>query len=475
MAGISKHDQSTSPTGDATKELELDHVLEMLPVGFFHYRLLIMCGLCFMADGLEVNLLAYISQCAGDEWGLSNAEVSSIAGVVFLGITLGSFVFGVLADRIGRRKCFLLSCLLISFFGFISGASPNVATLIIFRAIAGFGIGGANIPFDLLAEFMPISQRGQFGVYIELFWTFGSMIVAGLAWGTLDRDGWHNLAYYTAIPVAITCIASYFYLPESPRWLLIKGHHEQAKKIIEEAASLNGYKLPQFNLKAIEEIHENEKPTYRDLFGTPYLKRVTTILVSVFSLYGFTYYGMVLFVGRLYTKDDNGNVCSFDYADIFINTSAEIIGIFLSAFLLMKAGRVTTMVATYFIAGLGVLILAIPMGSGGVIFFAMVSRACIMAATGVTWVITAELFPTDLRTIAHCFCLAISRIAAFISPFMIYSSLNLTTIGCTLGVVNLIACAFSYFLPETGGNLHSFQFPAAYSSSYHLLYLMSYI
>ena len=75
-------------------------------------------------------------------------------------------------------------------------------TLIIFRSIAGFGIGGANIPFDLLAEFMPISQRGQFGVYIELFWTFGSMIVAGLAWGTLDRDGWHNLAYYTAIPVA---------------------------------------------------------------------------------------------------------------------------------------------------------------------------------------------------------------------------------------------------------------------------------
>ena len=243
MAVVHKDDQSTS-NGDVIKEMELEEALEALPIGFFHYRLLFMCGLCFMADGLEVNLLAYISQCAGEEWSLNDAEISLIAGIVFLGITVGSFVFGILADRVGRRKSFLLSCFLISFFGFISGASPNFITLIILRAIAGFGIGGASIPFDLLAEFMPISQRGAFGIYIELFWTLGSMLVAGMAWGTLDRDGWHNLAYYVATPVAITCIASYFYLPESPRWLLIKGHHEEAKRVIEDAASVNGFQFP---------------------------------------------------------------------------------------------------------------------------------------------------------------------------------------------------------------------------------------
>ena len=357
----------------------------------------------------------------------------------------------MLADRVGRRNSFLVSCLLISFFGFISGASPNVETLILFRAIAGFGIGGASIPFDLLAEFMPISHRGQFGIYIELFWTFGSMMVAGLAWGTLDRDGWHNLAYYTAIPVAVTCVVSYFYLPESPRWLLIKGRREEAKKVIEDVAAINGFKLPNYNLKAIEDTDEDQKRTYAELFSTPYLTKVTSLLVAVFSLYGFTYYGMVLFVGRLYTEDDGGDVCSFDYADIFINTSAEIVGVFLCAFLLLKTGRVTTMEATYFVAGFCVLILAIPMGPGGTIFFAMVSRAAIMAATNVTWVITPELYPTELRTIAHCFCLAISRIAAFISPFMVYSSLSLSAVGVVLGVLNLIACVCSYFLPETGG------------------------
>ena len=451
MAKYDEHTKGATSTENHAEEIDLEQALEMLPVGFFHYRLLFMCGLCFMADGLEVNLLAYISQCAGDEWNLSDAEISSIAGVVFLGITLGSFFFGILADRVGRRNSFLVSCVLISLFGFISGASPNVATLITFRAIAGFGIGGASIPFDLLAEFMPISHRGQFGIYIELFWTFGSMMVAGLAWGTLDKDGWHNLAYYTAIPVAVTCVVSYFYLPESPRWLLIMGRRDGAIKVIEDAAATNGCILPHFNLKAIEEVNEDEKRTYVDLFSTPYLTRVTSLLVAIFSLYGFTYYGMVLFVGRLYTEDDGGTVCAFDYADIFINTSSEIVGVFLCAFLLMKTGRVTTLEATYFTAGFGVLILAIPMGPGGTVFFSMVSRAAIMAATNVTWVITPELYPTELRTIAHCFCLAISRIAAFISPFMVYSSLSLSAVGTVLGILNLLACAFSYFLPETGG------------------------
>ena len=208
-----------------------------------------------------------------------------------------------------------------------------------------------------------------------------------------------------------------------------------------------------------------------DLFGNPYLTKVTTLLVTIFSLYGFTYYGMVLFVGRLYTKDDSGNICSFDYADIFINTSAEIVGVFLCAFLLMKTGRVTTMEATYFTAGLGLLVLSIPMGPGGTVFFAMVSRAAIMAATNVTWVITPELYPTELRTIAHCFCLAISRISAFVSPFMIYSSLTIPLIGCIIGVLNLIACACSYFLPETGGsgNFCELTTSTSYSLSHHLL------
>lgn len=71
----------------------------------------------------------------------------------------------------------------------------------------GFGVGGAYVPFDLLAEFLPPSHRGKFLIYIEFFWTMGSLMVAGLAWALLPTYGWRVLAYVTAVPVTGECSA----------------------------------------------------------------------------------------------------------------------------------------------------------------------------------------------------------------------------------------------------------------------------
>ena len=101
--------------------------------------------------------------------------------------------------------------------GFLSGAAPNYPSLLVFRTLCGFGVGGSTIPFDLLAEFLPNSHRGRFLIYIEYFWTLGSMFVAGVAWVLLSSSGWRVLTYVTAIPVAVSLVGSVFVLPESPR------------------------------------------------------------------------------------------------------------------------------------------------------------------------------------------------------------------------------------------------------------------
>jgi putative MFS transporter len=92
---------------------------------------------------------------------------------------------------------------LISGAGLASGVSPNYTFLIICRATVGFGVGGAVVPFDLLAEFLPNNHRGKFLIYIEGFWTVGSIFVAGVAWWMLSSGGWRLLTIITAIPV--TC------------------------------------------------------------------------------------------------------------------------------------------------------------------------------------------------------------------------------------------------------------------------------
>ena len=428
--------------------LTLDEAIDMVPIGKFHYRLLGMTGLTFMADALEVNLLSFISVCAGNTWNLMEAEIASISSVVFVGIVIGSVFFGIFADRLGRRMGFLLASFIISFFGFLSGASPNYATLITFRAFTGFGVGGVSVAFDLLAEFLPSNARGKFLTYIEYFWTVGAMMVAGIAWAILDTQGWRTLTFLTAIPVTVTCIYSYLYCPESPRWLMIKGRIEEAEKNIRDAAVVNGFVMPPFSLLPEE---EKDDCKFVDLVDTEPVRNISLPIWVIWTGFGFTYYGMILFTSRIYevdTGEDDG-ICSFDYSAIFVNTAAEAAGVSICALCIDSVGRVNTTVGGYFFAGMFVFMLGMAKSSSAVLALSMISRMFIMSASNSVWVMTPELYDTDTRTLGHATAAALSKAGAFLSPYVVFSSIDTISVSIILFIVNLFSAAVTLLLPET--------------------------
>lgn len=298
---------------------------------------------------MEISLLSFVSTCAGDEWGLSNFQRASVTGAVFSGELIGGLFWGPVADKYGRKKAFLMASSLICSFGFLSGVASNYESLLIFRAIVGFGVGGLTVPFDLLAEFLPSGDRGKFLMYIEYFWTFGSMFVAGVAWASLDQIGWRGLSFITAVPVTLSSLAAIVYLPESPRWLLIKGRFKEAETVIKDAALINGIDVGPINLdnqtsaEAPDDVlwgqFSNKKmddTKFTDLINTPKMRRVSLPLWVIWSAFGFTYYGIILLVGRIYTTDTESSVqtCSFNYQPIFINASAELVGVFIAALII---------------------------------------------------------------------------------------------------------------------------------------------
>lgn len=85
-------------------------------------------------------------------------------------------------------------------------------------------------------------------IYIEGFWTLGSMFVAGVAWLALSSEGWRVLTLITALPVAVSSFACIAFLPESPRWLVTQGRSEEAAEVVRYAAAVNGYHIPDFKL-----------------------------------------------------------------------------------------------------------------------------------------------------------------------------------------------------------------------------------
>jgi MFS family permease len=405
-----------------------------------------------------------VSTCAGTDWDLADSEVALIASMVFVGVLVGALFWGPFADKYGRRLAFILGCSIIILFGFLSGVAPNFGVLLAFRALVGFGVGGSTIPFDLLAEFLPNSHRGRFLIYIEYFWTIGSMFVAGTAWALLSSAGWRVLVYVTAIPVTVSLIFSIFVLPESPRWLLEKGRIPEAEVIMREAIAYNGTTLSpsraSFRLKHVPVEH----PDFSLVdFVKPGQCGLSVPLWTVWVAFGFAYYGIILFVTRIFdhTNDNDDDLnddetCDFDYEEIFFSAFSELIGVLVASFIIDSYGRVPTQTILYFLSGVGALMMGLLSAHGSsdaaVAVFGVVARCSIMGASCATWVCTPELFPTHLRATGHSIASSVSRLGAFSAPFIVDNhSFSEFSVGLVLAIVSIVAAGAAFTLPETKG------------------------
>lgn len=449
---------------DEGEERALEDILEDIPIGRFHYRLLVICGMAFMADAMEVSLLSFVSTCAGADWDLSDSEIALIASIVFIGVLIGALFWGPFSDKYGRRKGFIFGCGIIIFFGFMSGLSPNYGSLLFFRGMLGFGVGGSTVPFDLLAEFLPNSHRGRFLIYIEYFWTLGSIFVAGIAWILLSDSGWRVLVYVTALPVTISLAWAIFVLPESPRWLLEKGRTAEAEEVMRQSILANGTELGYpIRLKPSVEREDEVKGVSMTDFVKPGQRGLSIPLWTVWFAFGFAYYGIILYVTRVFDHtneddgdDDSNDSCDFEYSEIFLSAFAELIGVLVAAYIIDRWGRIRTQTSMYFFAGVGALLMGVMNATGTsdevIAAFGILARCSIMGASCATWVCTPELFPTHLRVTGHSIASSVARIGAFAAPFVVDDhAISLFAVGLILAIVNFVGTGSAAVLPETLG------------------------
>ena len=279
--------------------------------------------------------------------------------------------------------------------GILSGLSPNYESLVVFRGMVGFGVGGCSVPFDLLAEFLPAKERGNFLMFIEYFWTVGSMFIIFMAWWLLIVFDWRALCVITSIPVGVACLYGIKHLPESPRWLLIKERPREAEVIVKEAARINGVDLGNFSLtispmEIADAKRESETPfylAYLPLFEGTMIYN-TLPMLTVWLCFSFMYYGLILFITRVYsTSNDDGPTCSFDYPPILENSTVEFLGTTVVLLCVNKLGRVRSQVYSYSVCGMAMLLMGLLNRTpAAFILFAMVGRASAMGGACATWV-----------------------------------------------------------------------------------------
>lgn len=176
--------------------------LQSLPVGRFHYKLLVLVGLGWLFDAMDTGMVSFVLATLGKEWGLSPKELGWVVSIGFVGMAIGAVMGGRTADKIGRKTVFAVSLVVYSIATALCAVAPDLGWLLVFRFFVGVGLG-AQLPVavTLVSEYVPAKVRGRFIVLLESFWGLGWLAAALVSYFFIPQYGWHSAFLIGGLPI----------------------------------------------------------------------------------------------------------------------------------------------------------------------------------------------------------------------------------------------------------------------------------
>lgn len=411
----------------------VDEAIERIGVGKFQWRLFFINGFTWAADAMEVIIIGFVIPGIMALWLLDRPTAALVASATFVGMFVGAWGFGTIADRIGRRKVFLLTVILDAIFGLLSAFSPNLTILIILRFLTGAAVGG-TLPVDyaVMSEFLPARRRGAFLVYLESFWALGTVIVALLAWGLAfvqipEDTGWRFLLAASALPGII----SYWIrrnVPESPRYLLINGRGEEARAVLQKIAAINGVDVPIGELRVEQ---RRSRSVVTGIWQRPLVSR-TLLLSLVWFCLSLGYYGIFTWLPGIFRAQ--GFETLPVYENLLVLALAQVPGYMLAAYLVERIGRRWTLAGFLFGSAIASYWFAAASSSATIVAGGVLLSFSLLGAWGALYAYTPELYPTEVRGTGMGWASAMARVAGVAAPL----------VGAALLDINLIIALSVY-------------------------------
>jgi|EP00982_Pelagococcus_subviridis_P010603 MFS family permease len=412
-------------------------------------------GLCVAAASVQVNFVSFLAVELKREWGLSSFSSNTLLAVQFLGEMIGCAVFGVYADRRGRRPAFVLGTLFVAVFGVASAFSTRLVAMLILRGLVGVGIGGITVPFDLLAEACPPALRGVVLCAIWTHWTLGSLGVIGAAWACLDGPngpvageaanplGWRVLTLIASIPPALS-LFGICYLEESPAWLAARGRADDAKAIVLRAAARNGVPLDAdaFDVAPEEENTEGAKALFR---GGNFKRTMCVWTLSLTAQCA--YYGVVLFLPLSTSSHADVAGGSYNFDALATSCGGELFGVVAGSYFVSILSRRVVLCASSVIVLIAVPTVLIDeeMAPGWTLTLtALLARGAAMNFASVVWLVTPESYGVKIRATGHAYGNFWARMGDLVTTYvggtsmpevakvLAYSSFSLASLGAAL-------------------------------------------
>jgi len=398
--------------------------LDRLPLSGFHYRLLLLSGLGWLFDSMDVGLMSFVLAPLKTVWSLAPDQIAAVSSSGVAGMFVGGAVAGSLADRFGRKTVFQWTLLIFSVATGLCALAQGYASLVGLRFLVGVGLGGElPVAAALVSEFAPARHRGRLVVLLESFWAFGwaaAAIIAAVLARHADATG-HDFPWRVAFLIGALPALYVFVLrrrvPESPRYLMAHGRQDEAEAILR---SIEGGSADERPIAAPPPDPEPEPPArrarLRDLFA-PGIARRTAMLWILWFAMAYSYYGIFTWLPTLIAGKGFALVQTFQFT--LVITVAQIPGYFTAAYLVEKVGRKATLAPFLVACALSSFLFGSAGSTRELVAWGCLVSFFNLGAWGVTYGYTPELYPTWLRGTGTGSAAAFGRIGGVLAPLAV--------------------------------------------------------
>ena len=329
-----------------------------------HTRLIIGIGIAWLFDAMDVGMLSFVIAALHKEWQLSTVEMGWIGSVSSIGMAVGAILFGMMADRFGRKAILILTLLVFSIGSGISAFATGYGIFLVLRFIIGAGLGGElPVASTLVSESVPVEKRGRSVVLLESFWAAGWLLAAIISYFVMPLWGWRVAIFATGLAGLYA-----FYFREGI-------HESRAFKKVARPGLIK---------------------TLTTLWRPPYV-RSTLMLWIVWFMVVFSYYGMFLWLPSVMVLKGFSLINSFGY--VLIMTLAQLPGYFVAAGSALGFGMATSL----------------PM----LLTAGMLLSFFNLGAWGALYAYSPEQYPTIVRSSGSGMAAGIGRIGGIVGPLLV--------------------------------------------------------
>ncbi|MGG6433127.1 MFS transporter [Anoxybacillus sp. D401a] len=350
-------------------------------------KLLWIAGLGWLFDAMDVGMLSFIIAALQKEWNLTAEQMGWIGSINSIGMAVGALVFGLLADRIGRKQVFIITLLLFSIGSGLSALATTLTVFLILRFFIGMGLGGElPVASTLVSESVPAHERGKVVVLLESFWAGGWLLAALISFFVIPAYGWQMALILGALP-ALYAIYLRINLPDSQKFIAVKTTERRS-------------------------VWRN----IADVWAKPYAKQTTMLWILWFAVV-FSYYGMFLWLPSVMVMKGFSLIKSFEY--VLIMTLAQLPGYFSVAWLIERIGRKAVLIIYLVGTALSAYFFGNAESAAMLMTFGALLSFFNLGAWGALYAYTPEQYPTAIRATGAGMAASFGRIGGILGPLLV--------------------------------------------------------